>query len=832
MLRIRPGAIVTRWTAIALWGVALSPSATIAAELLAAWDFQSPGSDWKPVAKAVTIERVDTPGPEGKTLKVLRIRGPMEKHWNYAYAAPVTVGEGKIVRLSAWLRVDRLGPNSPMPYLKCEFQSADRKRSPGQAATTRYDGTKLGTWQQLTGEFRAPAGAKACWLALEKGTSGPAEIDACLANVRLETLPRWSFFDTYRLRPMPPRLAAARGVHPRLYLTQERIAGLRVAIKTTHAAVWKRVQQLADGAVRRGPRPYILDDGFSGREQLWQRGVGNTLPVLAMAYVLTDERKYLDAARAWAIAACDYPTWGLGRLDGMDLATGHQLFGLALVYDWCYRDLGDDTRRRIRETLLKRASAMFEAAGAGQASWHRSYLQNHLWVNITGMSAAGFALFDEVNDADCWIGLTLDKYRHTMAALGPDGASHEGVGYWEYGVEYMLKFMDLARTYLDVDLYGGSWWQNTAAYGQYLVLPRHAWRRDNCLVDIADCPRGNWYGPDYLLRHLADRFRDGHAQWLGREIDAAGVGTNEASWLNLVWLDPTLPAKPPADLPTLRHFDDMGIVAARSDWSGDESLVAFKCGPYIGRQAVQTFDYDPGGGHVHPDANHLVLFAQGEWLLRDDGYHPKWTGQHNTLLINGRGQLGEGGEWFHGREPLAVKALPRVVRAVSSPALDQITGDATEAYPKDLGLKRFVRHVLFLKPDVLIVADDIALAATGKLELRFHPESPAQPEGRAWLSRGKQSVLRLEPLTPEGVSVSAESLPLPGRHGRAGTDMFTLRLATQRATWSNLVALSWSAIGEQPPRVSAVRDGQRWTFQANGRRLMFDGPAGRAELVH
>ena len=64
-----------------------------------------------------------------------------------------------------------------------------------------------------------------------------------------------------------------------------------------------------------------------------------------------------------------------------------------------------------------------------------------------------------------------------MAALGPDGASHEGVGYWEYGVEYMLKFMDLARQRLDVDLYGNEWWRNTSAYAQYLALPRNAWTR-------------------------------------------------------------------------------------------------------------------------------------------------------------------------------------------------------------------------------------------------------------------------------------------------------------------------------------------------------------------
>ena len=35
-----------------------------------------------------------------------------------------------------------------------------------------------------------------------------------------------------------------------------------------------------------------------------------------------------------------------------------------------------------------------------------------------------------------------------------------------------------------------------------------------------------------------------------------------------------------------------------------------------------------------------------------------------------------------------------------------MTGDATEAYPRDLGLKRYMRHVLFVKPDVLLVCDE------------------------------------------------------------------------------------------------------------------------------
>ncbi|MDQ3815838.1 MAG: DUF4962 domain-containing protein, partial [Armatimonadota bacterium] len=701
----------------------------------------------------------------------------------------------------------------------------------GRAVTDSYDGARLGQWQRLQAEFQAPAGIERCWLALETGGNAAVEIDAYLDDVNLTMIDRLSVLDQYRLDPVPAPLASLRGVHPRIYLDAKRVAQLREDVKTTHQALWEEVRALADRAVKQGPPAYRERDTYSGDEQLWQREVGNAMPGLALAYVLTGEQKYLDSARAWALASCAYPTWGLGSTNGMDLAAGHQLFGLGIVYDWCYADLGEEARRTIRETLVKRTSAMFEAAATGKAWWHKSYMQNHLWVNICGMSVAGFVLFDEVPEATLWIGLPLDKFRRTMGFLGPDGASHEGVGYWGYGVEYMLKFMHLARALLGVDLYGEEWWRNTATYRQYLALPRNAWTKNNNIVDIADCPRSNWYGPEYLLRALAHEYRDGYAQWLAGEVDDANVDSPDARWLNLIWFDSAIPKKPPSDRPTLHHFNDMDIVSARTDWSGDESLLVFKCGPFIGHEAIQEFSYDPGGGHVHPDANHFVLFGAGEWLIRDDGYRAKWTGQHNTLLIDERGQLGEGKEWFDGTAALKLKARPRVTRAVSSAQLDHITGDATEAYPRDSGLRRYQRHLLFLKPDVLIVLDDIALDAPRALELRFHPENrEATKDGAAFVIKGKQAVLRVEPLTLDGATASAEDVTGQGRHGETGFSMFTVRLAANRAQWRNAVAFSWSKIDGAPTRVTMRSAGDVWTFAAGGRSVSFNWATGAAGL--
>jgi hypothetical protein len=554
------------------------------------------------------------------------------------------------------------------------------------------------------------------------------------------------------------------------------------------------------------------------------------MPHLAMAYLVTGEKRYLDAAKQWAIASCSYPTWGYGSFDGMDLATGHQLLGLAIVYDWCYPDLDEASRQQIRETLVKRASAMFQAAATSNTYWHRSYLQNHLWVNICGVGAAGFALFDEVQQARMWIGLALDKFRRTMDVLGPDGASHEGVGYWEYGAEYMLKFMYLADELLGVDLYNRPWWRNTAQYCQYLSLPVNAWTRSNCIVDLADCPRGHWYGPDHILRHLAGRYHDGHAQWLAEQVDKADVDAPGARWLNLIWYDPAVQAVPPQGLPTLHHFEDMGIVSSRTGWDGRESLVVFKCGPFIGRKALDEFSYDPGGGHVHPDVGHFMVFGNGQWLIRDDGYQDKWTDQHNTLLIDGVGQLGEGHTWLNGTECLLAKARPRVILANSSEELDHLAGDATAAYPLRAGLKRFVRHLLFVKPDALIVVDDIAVDTSRDLELRLHTESSdCKQDQTSYLVAGRQATLGVDLLTPENVKMDAANLPARGSHGR-GANLFTIRFANHDSRWQNAVALSWAPVGTEVKHVSLAKDEKIWTFSVAGKKLVLDWETGQANL--
>jgi hypothetical protein len=737
------------------------------------------------------------------------LKGRQEAQWSYARSADFALQAGHKYRVSGRVQVTKVDPAQP-PSFKVEVTGG----LSAQYTTTRYD-LKKGGWQLLWGEFECPAGVTGGWTALEKGTNLPVTFEGEVKAVMVEEIDQFAVAQQYRFHPVPPGLARLAHTHPRLYLTQARLATLKGKLQQdAYAPLLARLLRLADRLAADGPPAYRDQDSYSGEEQLYQREVGNAIPELALAYVLTSEKRYLESAKAWMLASAGYPTWGLGSIDGMDLAAGHQLYGLALAYDWLYHDLDPATRDTVRACLQRRGQRMYERLVSGQVWWADAYLQNHQWVDMTGLAAAGMALYGEVPDVDGWMLVPLEKARVTMRSLGPDGASHEGVPYWSYGVEYLLKFMDLTRDLLGEDLFAhNAWFSHTASFRLYSMLPRASWREESDLMTFADGPRGDWYGPDYLLRKLAAEYHDGHAQWLANELDGADLSYSAALFLNLLWVDPSVPATPPTALPTFRHFSDLGLVYMRSSWSGDESMAAFKCGPAIGHHALALFDSDPGSGHVHPDSGSLLLFAHGDWLLVDDGYARKTTAYQNTVLVNGIGQEGEGEAWFGGERLVQEKRRPRILRAEHGRNYDYTIGDVTPAYRKEAGLTRFLRHVIYLRPDCWVLVDELTAVAPSTFELYFHADFPFTGQGEgAFLVKGARGAMDLTALGPGVVAARSWQQQLIGTGGEPGAKIEALTIsnpAVQTRALFVTILNTRAADAAAPPRPTLQTEGER-----------------------
>lgn len=636
--------------------------------------------------------------------------------------------------------------------------------------------------------------------------------------------------------------------HPRVFLTPASVKELRQKIAApVYAEMWQELQSQANAILARGIKSYV-DVAQSDPEELWQRTVGNDLTVVAFAWLMTRERRYFEFARSQALAAIRYKHWGTAP----DLSAGHLLEGIGIAYDWLHSDLTADDRTTLAEALIAQGDRMHHGAvfpmGGGGQWWQRTYLQNHLWVNMTGLTVAGLAVLDEANrtTVEPWLRTALEKFSRTMQYLGDDGASHEGPSYWNYGAEYLFKFADLARTRYRYDLFKHEWLAKTGDYKIAMFYPRNSWTATGNNQDFGgDAERVQWGGPDYLLRKLASEYRNGVYQWYASQVDRAGIENPLSRWLNLLWFDPTVAEASPAGaaLPVVGHFADLGIVSMRSAWSGDESIVNFKCGPFMGKTAAKSGPgFDLGAGHVHPDANHFTIFGAGEWQLKDDGYAFKTTSNHSTLLTQRddtsplTGQLGDGQQWFAPDPLIATTGMPSM-RVASGSGFWVAEGDGKYAYPGS-EVSAFHRFLIYQpSASVLIVIDDVALNQATRAELRFFPQSQTgakQSDGGIFLA-GKKSNLRIVPLTPEGVACSLEPVLYATRGGmeKIMTNAIRLRKGPMR-TWRNATAFIWDSNDE--PRLKNVKwsadpINDRWRFHlTDGTLFQFDwGAATRGD---
>lgn len=830
---------IIRLNAIAfLSAVVLFPSVSGGAPA-ASYTFRSAAEGWSAADRSVVVSVLKNGAGDAS----LRIVAKKSRSDTLALSPLFPMSGFQKYRLTARIRVDDSAAVI-IPSLACDCLLDGKTGSLGLFMTDP-DGVPEGGWNKVGVEFRAPWGTSAGRLYVVAKVNSRAQnsADVRVDDVVLE--PIEAYTAQYALKKTPAPLERLWDVHPRLYLTGDSLADLRRKKDTTHAGIWKSLAAQADDLVKKEPPAYpdTVREAFD--EQWWQARNDFSMTTLAFAYLVSGEKRYLDTAVKWALATCRYPNWGVGWSGGLDCMAGQNLYGLAMVYDWCHHDLATEVREELKDTMVRRGGLLFKAASEGTIvpdaqefatrpwpEWESAWLQNHLWVNASGLAAAGFALYGEYDGAGAWISFAEGKFGRTLELLGPDGASHEGINYWSYGIDHLLKYLYLSRGLLGVDHFDNAWFKHAAEYRLHSGIPSGDWRRENTTVDYGDSYRRDHTGPDYILHALAAEYRDGHAQWLAGKLDDSGAQLSSWKWLDYLWYDPTVKMEPPAGLPTMHHFTDMGIVSARSGWNGDEAFVYFQCGPYIGHKALFEMPYCASSAHhTHPDRNQFVLHGAGEWLIRDDGNRGKYTSQHNTLVIDGGEQLGGGDSIFDGRVLHALKAAPRVLRADHSDALDHIAGDATAAYPPETGLKRFRRHLLFLKPDILIVIDDIRLAGDHDLELRFHPEQQeASLEGTTIRTAGAKAKLRMDVLTPCSGGIAAEKLPLVDRR-YVKNDFMTVRLKHHGDAWKSAVAFSWSRTLSETSAVTMEDRGGVWLFKTASGTVRFDWKTGGSTLV-
>ena len=502
------------------------------------------------------------------------------------------------------------------------------------------------------------------------------------------------------------------GDHPRLYIDPGKIESIKSKLgEKPYSRFWPYIKEKADAYVEETPLSRLSDYSDA-------RAVGDKLPFMALAYLLTGEGKYLAGAEKWMNAISSYSDDAWGN----DLTSAHILFGMSIAYDWLYSSFSDENRQVYRKKMAAHAAIKYNAlVGNDKAWWAVRYLQNHNYHNAMSIAVAGMALFGEEEAAGTWMVAADENFDRVLSLLSPDGASHEGISYGRYGMEALLKYFSATALLSGFDrVLSNPFFQNSVAYRLHASLPGYRYN-----ADYADSSSTEYNSSGSVLRGLAGIFKDGYAQWLAERIDGARGSATKYSWLDLLWYDETVASMAPDSLPTYRYFDNLGIFISRSDWTNDAVWCLFKAGPPQGKLAESMGVY--AGSHIHPDEGTFMLWSQGEWLVHDDGQnHMKRTESHNLLLFNGIGQLGDGGEWFNSDAIAATRGTAEISHVDLTDGYQYLVADLEHIYRPEADLKKWQRSFIFLADGFVIIKDDVALNVPGKIENLAHVASNAE----------------------------------------------------------------------------------------------------------
>lgn len=376
--------------------------------------------------------------------------------------------------------------------------------------------------------------------------------------------------------------------------------------------------------------------------------MGIAIVNLALAYRLNGQKTYLEDARRFMQTVLSYEKWGNAHLVNVDLSASWILFGLSLGYDWLKDDLLEEERASILEKIRHHAEIIYQYRRQTYGSgWSTNFWQNHNWINMTGLAAAGYVLQDGryINEAK-------DNFSRVFSFLAEDGSNYEGVTYWRYGGMWLFVYAHLLKMQEGIDYFQtSSYLQNTFYYRLYQSCGDLRQQ-----LNYGDCHDRHSGHTACVYYKTAAEYGDGYAQKMGNLVTEQFLmeeareskvkpGILPEAAFEFLWYDPQVQERELEELPKARYFPDLGLLGIRDSWNIDGKVLTIKCGCPGGKKQWDTgWNLQKEEGldslslsHHHPD-NLSYIFARGnEFFTCEDGYNRNlMPDNHNVVLVDGQ----------------------------------------------------------------------------------------------------------------------------------------------------------------------------------------------------
>ena len=284
-------------------------------------------------------------------------------------------------------------------------------------------------------------------------------------------------------------------------------------------------------------------------------------------------------------------------------------------------------------------------------------------------------------------------------------------------------------------------------------------------------PGGTLQSNFNVMYRVAARLKDPRAQAVAERYAAFGHSNLEEFW-TLLWRDPSLKPAAMNSIPVSHHFEDSGVVFARTSWNRDATAIAFKAGPPEGHRVAALLPTLPewrlDSGHAHPDAGSFIIWANGRYLTGDTGYAGLPSARnHNTMTIGG---IGQGVETQHDVwRQMDYRALGGIrLREVNlSGGTMRLVADLAAAYPPSAGVTTFTRGFEWNGQSSITVTDTVTLAKPLPPEWHLQSDTAFTGQGTTFANgRTGEPSLRVSFASPAvTVKTRQASVRAPGPPG-------------------------------------------------------------------
>jgi hypothetical protein len=527
------------------------------------------------------------------------------------------------------------------------------------------------------------------------------------------------------------------------YVSRENIADLRRA--TEHPptnGVFKEIVAEAERAIA----TELVDRNYYGSQfgggiglPKGLRGAGMRVfaPIVALAHLLTEDDRYAAAARRWILRAARSDDWrgdhggcvdrpqAGERLAYWDSFTGwyplgfsghmnHHFWvsdvahGIAAAYEMLYHCFDESERDEIETSFADHGVYVLYDRLRHARERFLNTNQGVLIAVPLLMQSAFLRKRDQVFE---------DMYQFTVEFLteygkrpwNEEGVCTEGPGYGVGTVEHLVEALFPLAACVQKSVHEVIT-PEMLAVSTFAQHCRSTWAgRDPHFVGLGDGSYTSWvqsrftsffaaYGNDPVARYFYEE------SYSGRPLASI------ESLLTLAAFDRAPAAEEPC-LPPAKVYTQQPMAFFRTGWRPGDTLVVMT------NMRLQA-------GHEHFDRGSVIFEFNGEPLLLDPGMifygspnmaQYRATCAHSTLTFSQRNQLGTRVPYETAIDAFLSTSGDRCPGRDGG--IDWVVAGAAAVYPE---AEKVIRHVIFLRPDICVLVDEVKTTEPEPVELNFN----------------------------------------------------------------------------------------------------------------